>query len=353
MAPLCHAVEAAGVQALECQRDPLTIPPSAYFTGPDAVRRAFARLVNAEDPRRIALVPSVSYAMEVAVRNISLRRGETVVVIGEEFPSAILPWRRATQRAGATLRTVARCDDWNGAVYGAIDTTTAVVVLANVHWSDGAWFDVERLAARAREFGAAVVIDGTQSVGAMPFDVQAVRPDLLVVAGYKWLLGGYGLSVAYIGPRFDHGDPLEQVWTSQAGSDDFAKLAEYRDEYRPYAGRYDGGQRASFTLVAMLHAAIEQLIAWNPATIQRHCAQLFAAWADPLAEVGVTLAPAEKRGAHLAGLRFTDGRSPAEVSARLHAAGVHISVRGDAIRVSPHLYNTDADMAALVRALTP
>jgi selenocysteine lyase/cysteine desulfurase len=351
MAPLSRAVETAGTSAVIRQRFPSDIPPDDYFAVPNVLRQAFARLIHANDPRRIAVVSSVSYAMETAVRNTPLARDQNVVVIGDEFPSAILPWRRHVGACGAMLRTVERCPNWNDALYEAIDRNTAAVVLSNVHWSDGTLFDLVQLSARARDVGAAVIVDGTQSVGALPFDVTTVQPDLLVCAGYKWLTGAYGLSVAYVGARFDNGTPLEQVWTGQAGSEDFARLAEYRDAYRPYADRYDGGQRASFVLAPMLTAAIEQLLAWDPARIQRHCSALLEPWLGSLASLGVTVNTSQARGTHLFGLRFSPGTDVHAVAHQLYNAGVHVSVRGDAIRVSLHLYNDEADVAALVDAL--
>jgi selenocysteine lyase/cysteine desulfurase len=351
MAPLSRGVEGAAHAAMLRQRAPVDIPPAEYFTGPHTLRSAFARLINAPRAEQIAIVPSVSYAMETAARNIPLTREHNVVVIGEEFPSAVLPWRSAARASGATLRTVGRTMHWNEALYDAIDRDTAVVVLAHVHWSDGTRFDVVSLAARAREVGAAVVIDGTQSVGALAFDVAAVQPDLLVCAGYKWLMGGYGLAVAYYGERLLHGTPLEHVWTSQTGSDDFARLAEYRDAFRADASRFDGGERASFTLVPMLRTSIDQLLLWGTDAIQRHCSALVEPWIEKFLAAGVTMDDPATRTAHLFALRFADERNAGEVAERLRRNNVHLSVRGDALRVSPHLYNDDEDMAALCDAL--
>jgi selenocysteine lyase/cysteine desulfurase len=357
MAPLSQAVEQAGVAALVRSRYPAEVPPGDYFRWPDAVRQAFARLVHVDDPRRIALLPSVSYAMAVATRNIPAARGQNVVVIGQEFPSAVLPWRRLVRERNLVLRTVdpprsaTPGADWNARLHAAIDAGTAAVVLAHVHWSDGTRFDVKALAARAREVGAVVVVDGTQSVGALPFDVRRVQPDLLVCSGYKWLLSQYGLSVAYFGERFDHGSPLEETWTSQCGSEDFARLAEYRDAYGPMARRYDGGQRASFVLAPMLCAAIEQLLAWDVAKIQRYCERLLAPWLERLTEYGVALAPPEERASHLVGLRVTQSCDLTVLADQLAARQVSVSVRGDVIRVSPHLYNDEHDMAALFATL--
>ena len=353
MGPLSRVTEQAGIAALHRSRCPVELPPAEYFRSPDAVRRAFARLIGADDTRRVALVPSVSYAMAIATRNVPMARGQNVVVIGEEFPSAVLPWRRVARERGVSLRTVAapRSEkagtDWSEALYRAIDGDTAVVVLAHVHWADGTRFDVVRLAARAREVGAVVVVDGTQSVGALPFDVQEVQPDLLVCAGYKWLLGRYGLSVAYFGTRFDDGVPLEETWTSQCGSEDFARLADYRDTYRRTAERYDGGQRASFVLAPMLSAAIEQLLVWRVERVQEYCAKLLEPWQDLVRDLGVSLAPATERAAHLFGLRVNHPCDLNGLATALAERQISVSVRGTVIRVSPHLYNDADDMTAL------
>jgi selenocysteine lyase/cysteine desulfurase len=357
MAPLSRAVEAAGVQALLRKRLPTALPPEEFFAGPNRLREVFAQLVNITNPHRVAIVSSVSYAMATAAMNLPTARGQNVVVIGDEFPSAVLPWRRLVRERGLTLRTVlpepgpARGARWNEMLCDAIDADTAVVVLSHVHWSDGTMFDLIQIADRARSVGAAVVVDGTQSVGALPFDVAAVQPDLLVCAGYKWLMGGYGVSVAYFGPRFDGGQPLEDVWTGQLGSDEFSHLAAYRDAYRPGAERYDGGERASFMLVPMLCEAIREIISWEANNIQQYCAALIDPWLDDLDEYGVYIEDRAYRSAHLFGLRFSRKRDVRAIASALSARKVHVSVRGQAIRVSPHVYNDAEDMAALFGAL--
>jgi selenocysteine lyase/cysteine desulfurase len=359
MAPISRSVEAAGVQALLRKRLPTALPPEEFFAGPNRLREAFAQLVNIAQSHRVALVPSVSYAMATAVLNLPTTQGQNVVVIGDEFPSAVLPWRRLTRERGLTLRPVlpspgpSRGSRWNEMLCEAIDTATAVVVLSHVHWSDGTMFDLVQIAARARAVGAAIVVDGTQSVGALPFDVSAVQPDLLVCAGYKWLMGGYGVSLAYFGPRFDNGQPLEDVWTGQLGSDDFSRLAIYRDAYRPGVERYDCGERASFMLVPMLCEAIQQIMSWGVDRIQQYCTALMDPWLDHLSEYGVDIEASAYRSAHLFGLRFIHPRDAHAVAAALSANRVHVSVRGTAIRVSPNVYNDAEDIAAMFDALHP
>jgi selenocysteine lyase/cysteine desulfurase len=358
MGPLSKRVEEAGVEGVRRKRDPTSITPADFFTGADRVRALFARLVNAPDPRRIALIPAASYGLAVVARNTPLRRGQNLVVAHEQFPSNLYPWLRVAREAGAEIRTVAppegsarRGEEWNARLLEAIDTETALVALGNVHWADGTRFDLEAVGVRAREVGAALVVDGTQSVGALPFDVERVRPDALVCAAYKWLLGPYSIGAAYLGPRYDGGVPLEENWINRAGSEDFAGLVRYREEYQPGALRYDVGERSSPILLPMFAEALEQLLEWDPARIQAYCRALTADLVCEAREMGFGVEEEGWRGAHLLGLRVPEGRDVREVQAALARRRVTVSVRGRSLRISPNVYNDAEDVAALLGAL--
>ena len=106
--------------------------------------------------------------------------------------------------------------------------------------------------------GARFVIDGTQSVGALPFDVGHTRPDAVACAGYKWLTGPYSVGTAWYGPAFDGGTPIEENWITRAGSDRFNELVNYRDDYRPGAIRYDVSERSNFILLPMFEVVAER-----------------------------------------------------------------------------------------------
>ncbi|MGH7481705.1 MAG: aminotransferase class V-fold PLP-dependent enzyme [Longimicrobiales bacterium] len=359
MSPLARRVEQAGVAGVRRKRDPTTIAAADFFTEADRARALFARLVNAADAARVAVVPSVSYAVATAIRNLDVRAGRNVVVAAEQFPSNVLGWRSLCQRRGAELRTVSpdacappgRAELWNARLLEAIDESTAVVALPHVHWTDGTRFELEAIGRRAREVDAAFIVDGTQSVGALPFDVAGVRPDLLVAAGYKWLLGPYGLGLAWLGERFDGGVPLEETWLGREGSEDFRALVDYRDTYRPGAERYDMGERSSFHLMPMLVAALELLLEWGVPAIQDHCRGLADRICAGAAELGFTAEHETGRASHLFGLRGPAGLENDEVRGALERRRVIVSLRGSAIRVSPHVYNDEADADALIEAL--
>lgn len=358
LSPLARPVEEAAIAALAERRDPTRIRAEDFFTGPDRVRELFARLVNAPEPSRVALIPAVSYGIATVARNLSLRAGQNIVVAQAQFPSNVYSWRALCAETGAELRTVSppagsprRGEEWNARLLEAIDAQTALVALGNVHWADGTRFDLERIGARAREVGAAFVVDGTQSVGAMPFDLARIQPDALVCATYKTMMGPYGLGVAWYGPRLDGGRPLEETWLGRRGSEDFAGLVDYEDEYQPGAARFDMGGRSSFVYVPMLIAALEMLLGWGPENVQAYCRALMV---DAVAEaraLGYVVEDEAWRGWHMFGLRLPERVDAARLQALLRERRVTVSLRGDAVRVAPGAYSEPADVDALLDAL--
>ena len=354
-APLLRDVERAGRLALRRWRAPWTLGPSAYFDDAERARALFGRLVGAPDGERVAIVPSVSYGVALAARNVPLAHGANVVVAGGQFPSNMYAWRRRCAERGATLRVVPRPDrasgaSWSERLLAAIDRRTAVVALGTVDWADGTLFDLTAIGARARDVGAAYVLDGIQSVGALPFDVTRVRPDLLVCSAYKWLLGPMGVGLCWVGERFADGVPLEETWLGRHGSERFASLTDYTERYQPGARRFDAGGRAQFVLLPMLNAALSTLLEWGPARVQAYCARVSAPARAELAALGCDVGGAET-SAHLFGVRLPAGVSAESARDALLARGVHVSIREGALRVSPNVYNDADDLDALVDAL--
>ena len=359
MAPLAHAVQAAGIAGIARRATPHLISPQDFFDESDQVRRLFSRLVNISDPNRVAIIPSVSYGLATVARNARVEQGDNIVIVEEQFPSNVYTWRRLCAERDLELKVVpapertsgSRAIAWNARLLAAIDRRTAVVALPQVHWTDGTLFDLERVGDRARECRALLVVDGTQSVGAMPFDVAHLRPDALVCAAYKWLLGPYAIGLAYFGPVFDHGTPIEENWITRRGSETFADLVRYHDEYQPAAIRYDVGERSNFTLLPMLAAALELILEWTVPAIQEYCHALTGDLTRPLRERGYWIEEDGWRGGHLCGIRVRDSVDTTRLAERLRARQVSVSLRGDAIRVAPHLYNDATDTEALLDAL--
>lgn len=359
MAPLPRSVEDAGVGGLRRKRVPTEITPDTFFRESDALREAFAALVGVEDARRIAIVPSVSYGIANAAANLPVESGDRIVVAENQFPSNVYVWKRLAEERNAELRTVAapaerdgRGRRWNERILEAIGPDTAVVALPHVHWTDGTRFQLDRIGDRVHEVGGALVVDGTQSVGALPFDRETIEADALVCAGYKWLLGPYALGTAYYGPRFGDGRPIEENWITRENSRDFNRLVDYADRYQQGSVRYDVGERSNFILVPMLRAAIDLLQSYHPERIQAYCRALTRPAVETLRSHGWQVEDPEHRSHHLFGIRAPAHVDVERVERRLSKRNVVVSTRGDAVRISPHVYNEPADVEALTAVLT-
>ena len=358
MSPASKRVAAAGEAGIRMIANPSAISSDDFFRTSGAVRELFARLIGAPDPGRVAIVPSVSYGIAQVARNTPLEKGQSVVMVAQEFPSSHYVWTRRCEIAGARVVKVPpppagpdQAAGWSEAILEAIRPDTAVVTLSSVHWTDGTLFDLQRIGERARQVGAAFIIDGTQSIGAVPFDLAALQPDAVICAAYKWLTGPYSIGAAWLGERYDDGVPIEEAWMVREKSDDFAGLVDYNDRYRAAARRYDVGESANFILMPMLRAALEQVLEWGPERIEAHGRDLTTALVQELPDHGFWVPPDRWRAGHLFGIRLPEGTDPREVAARMQERKIFVSVRGTAVRVSLHLFNDDADVAALREAL--
>lgn len=355
MSPLSHSVIRAGAAGLERKRRPWTVQPADFFSLTQQARETFARLLGpAATAEDIAIVPAASYGMATAAANLPLKPGDRVLVLEGEFPSTILTWRAHTRECGAELVTLTEPadHDWTRVVLGAIDERTRVAALPALHWISGARIDLAAVRRRLREVKAALVLDLTQSLGAMPFDVGDVDPDFMVAACYKWLLGPYTTGFLYVAPRHHNGRPLEHHWFGRKDSQNFSGLA-YPEEFQPGARRFDMGEPSNFALLPGAVAALEMILGWGVENISATA----GAFADDIVarggDLGLTAVPAKLRAPHYVGLTSRAGLPPG-LTDRLGISRVFVSVRGGrSLRITPHVYNEPADVDRLFQVLAP
>ena len=341
--PRLKAVSEAGRKAIGVFASPWAITASDWFRGPELLREMFARFISV-DADSVSLIPSVSYGIAVAAKNIPISSNASIVVVEEQYPSNIYAWRRRAQESRANLRVAQRSDSkpLTESVLSLIDSNTAVVAIPNCHWTDGELLDLVAIGEAARTAGAALVIDASQSLGALPIDFEMVQPDFVVSVGYKWLLGPYGLGYLYVNKKWHQdGVPLEESWLNRRGSEDFSRLVDYVDEYRPGARRFDFGEFPQFISVPMAMAAISQLNSWGTAYIKDELSIRTRSIRDFCGQLGLETLPAEHSVEHIVGFRLPMGQKPTKLGAALTSANIYVSVRGDKIRVAPHLH-TDA-----------
>lgn len=351
MGPLPKAAFEAGQRGLARKLRPWTIPDADFFEDTRQLRPLLARLIGA-DEAGIAFVPSVSYGLAVAAQNLPLARGQKILLLADQFPSNVYTWRARAAEAGAVIETVTAQGNLSlsAALLEAIGPDTGLVACPHVRWTDGARLDLAGIGARCREVGASLVLDITQSCGAMQFDVKAVQPDFVVAACYKWLLGPYATGFLYAAPHRRKGRPLEQNWITREGAADFSRLIDYTDQYAPGAGRYDMGERSNFALLPALKASVELILGWGVDRIEATLAHQNRALAEALETRGLSVGAEAERGPHYLGALLPD-TAPADLTQRLRAENIYASKRGNRLRITPHLFTSELDIERFLSAL--
>jgi selenocysteine lyase/cysteine desulfurase len=296
--------------------------------------------------------------MANVAKNLKAGKGDNIILADEQFPSNVYAWKALEKEKGVKLNLVSapkltegRGKAWNERILEAINPQTKMVSIGHVHWADGTKFDLKKIRERTHDVGALLVIDGTQSIGALPFDVQEIQPDAVATSGYKWLMGPYAIGMAYYGEYFSQGTPFENSWMNRLDSENFANLVNYQDEYQPGAIRYEMGESANFILTPMLTASLKQVNEWQPKEIQAYCKSICQEIQQELVALGFNIESPEYRSEHLFGLRLPANLDLEHVKKRLAEERVFVSVRGTSIRVSPHLYNQASDLEHLYEVL--
>jgi selenocysteine lyase/cysteine desulfurase len=351
MSPQLRSAREIGERAVTRKSWPWKITPDDFFEDAEKTRALFAHLVGA-GADGVALIPSVSYGIAVAAANVKVEPGEKILILEDQFPSNVYAWRELAAQKGTQLVTVPRPPDhdWTPAVLGHLDENTAVVAVPNCHWTDGSLLELRRIGGRAREVGAALVVDGIQSLGAHPFHVAEVRPDFLVASAYKWLLGPYGVGFLYVGEDYREGAPIEHNWINRRGSEDFSRLVGYQNAFQPGARRYDVGERSNFVLLPMANEALRQILDWGVENVSETIGELTDLIEEEAKKRGIEAIPAKRRARHMVGIKLGSA-APEDLAARLAGEDIFVSVRGESMRVSPHLYNTAEDVNRLFAAL--
>ena len=351
MSPLMKPVLEAAAGGLARKAHPWEITPDKFFTGADEFRATAAQIINssADD---IAIVPSASYGVATAARNLPVKKGQSILVLAEQFPSNYYPWQRRAEETGAALKVVAWPEDydWTAAVLDSLTADVAIAALPHVHWTSGGKLDLVRIGEACRKIGAALALDLTQSLGALPFSVRDVQPDFAVAASYKWLLGPYSIGLLYVAPKWQQGMPLEENWIQRSNARDFSSLILYAEDYDAGARHFDMGERSNFALLPAAVRAMNQLLEWGVQRISDTAGALNRQLASAAADLNFSAPDEPWRAPHYLCLR-RKAAIPRELPEMLAREKVFVSVRGSSIRVTPHVYNTVEDCDRLIQCL--
>lgn len=354
LTPLTKQQVKIGKQTLDCGGQIGRITPANFFDTTERLRSRLAELVGAS-AEHIALVPSASYGVSTAANNLKLKPGSVVLTLADQFPSNVYPWLRAAEQAGAVVDAVA-CPadyDWTAALLARIHVLgerVAVAALPHVHWSNGVMLDLFAIKRALEAVGGKLVLDLTQSMGAVPLNLGALEPAFAVTAAYKWCMGPYATGFLYVHKDYWQGAPLEENWINRSGSEDFGGLANYTADYQPGARRFDMGERANFMLNPVFLEGVEQLLRWGVTNVSETLAQINARIAGLTDSYGFSSVTAVHRSPNILAIQL--GAQAGEVLKALQAANIHASVRGHNLRIAPHLWVERRDEEKLGKLLS-
>lgn len=326
-----------------------------FYDKPESTRQLFSKLINADNDS-VFFVPSASYGFSVFANNFKLDHRKTILLLDEEFPSNVWIWKELAKKQNGNLKFIQRPydDDWTSAILSNLNSDTSLVSVPNCHWTDGGLIDLELLSKELRDKNIALAIDGTQSVGAMPIDIEKIKPDFMVVSGYKWCLGPYSLGLAYIDSKYHKGEPIEYNWLSKFSipeDNNLPNMTVYDEFDYENARKFDFGQRGNFHLIPALESSLKLITNIGPENIYKHVDILNEEIIKNTSDMGITNISRNFRAKHYLGLRF-EKDIPNNFIDNLAKENVFISARGKkSIRVTPHIWNNFNDIEKFINGL--
>jgi selenocysteine lyase/cysteine desulfurase len=349
------AIHAAG-QALEWKKFPHTMPERIYFDLPNRVRNSIAKLIGGA-AEEIAITTGASSGLAAVAAGLEWKSGDEVLIARGEFPAHFTTWL-PMQVAGKLKVNVVEprerfvtADDF----IAHIGARTRLVSTSLVRFDDGVRLDAAKIARACHDAGALLLLDVAQCVGAMPMDVHALGADFLTASGYKWMLSPYGTGFFWARQEL-----IEQMrvgtfyWMALEDAEEFHTLSTGVYNLAKGARRWDSPETASFFNLAAMDASLELILRVGVETVWDHARRLVAMMIDRLPRDRCVLASpasADDRGSYAC----VAARKPeltAQIFERLRAAQVHVSLREEALRISPHLYNSERDIDRLLTVLT-
>ncbi len=351
MAPMLHSVKAAGIEALERKASPWKFTNADWLNNTEVLRELAAK-VFCTSTNNITLIPSASYGLALAAKNLNPGKGKKIILLEGQFPSNFYVWQEMSERMEMPLVIIRKNENktFTESLLEAIDENTGIVTIPNCHWMDGEWIDIETISLAVKKVHAYFVLDLSQSLGALPIDIEKIDPDFAVSVGYKWLMGAYGLGYMYISPRWhEKGEPLEYSWLTRKGSENAAALTDYRREYRDGARKFDMGENTQFHLLSIAIAGLRQVLDWKIEFIQNTLQVFSKAIYNFKNEMGIPVSPG-KTLTHISGIPIKN--NPEKIKQLLTENKIIISYRGPMVRVSPHLYNDMQDIEKLFSCFT-
>ena len=314
------------------------------------LRQRIATLINSRSIDEIVLMPNTAVGVNTAALSLPLRPGDNVLVLDGDYPANIYPWMNLAHR-GVLTKFVPQ---HNGGLdldllVSRIDSHTRVIAMSTVVFATGFRNDLVAVGKLCQERGIFFTVDGIQSLGALPFDVQAANVDFLAAGSQKWLLGPIGAGFLYV-RRELLGQLVAGPYVSAGSVVDAQNFLDYNLTLQPTAERFNLGSSGAVNAYG-LHASVELIQEIGIEQIAERVLMLAGVAIGDLQERGFKLS-ASSAPEHRSGIVIPEVADPAAASARLAQEGIICVVRGKGIRVAPHFYNTEEEILRVGEVLS-
>ncbi|MCC6904440.1 MAG: aminotransferase class V-fold PLP-dependent enzyme [Anaerolineae bacterium] len=311
-------------------------------------RALAARLVNSQ-PDRIAWVQNTSHGVSLIAAGLGWQPGDNVLVPDNEFPSNYFAWKALADR-GVELRHIPSVEGriLPESIRPLIDRRTRVVALSQVQYYNGFQCDIRSIGELCRDSSVLLVVDGTQSIGAMTLDIARSYVDVLLVAAHKWMLGPFGVGFMALSDR-----ALEAVSVTSIGWLSFREPFIFVKDKQllPDASRFEPGTKNSIGLYGLL-ARLRAITELGAEVIEGHVLALTDQFCAALPEIGCQCTSYRGAGEKSGIVTFRHPDIPSEaLMEQLNRASIDVSVRAGSVRFSPHYYNSEAEIEQVLTVL--
>jgi cysteine desulfurase/selenocysteine lyase len=315
----------------------------------EEVRSLAARLLGA-DPLDVAFVKNTSEGVGIVAEGFPWQPGDNMITAAEEYPANLYPWMNLRDR-GVEVRLVpssaGRIDTDD--IRKAIDQRTRLISLSFVEYASGFRNDLDAVGSLCRERGLYFFVDAIQGLGVLPLDVRKTPIDFLAADGHKWLLGPEGAGIFWIRRELvEKLHPVGVGWNSVENSTDFANI-HFR--LKPHAGRWESGS-LNVAGITALGASLELLLQLGIPAIADRVLELTDYLCDRAKRSGIEVY-SSRRPEDRSGIvsLIVPGADPRAVVKRCRDEKFVINQRAGRVRVSPHFYNSLAEIDGLIAVL--
>ena len=322
----------------------------AEDTAFDGLRVQGARLFNSR-PEDIAGGSSFTELLGSIAWAVMPQKHENVVSTEIVFPSTIYPWTRVSHHTGCEIRLAKGNNGYTSfdEIIRNIDHDTAVISISHAEYTGGQLYDLSLLAEVARANEALLVVDATQSAGAIPINAPSCGADVIISGSYKWLCGPFGAAVMYLAPHLQN--KLEPGFVGFRSHKNIWELNPDRIEYANTARRFESSTMA-FGCIKGLERSIEYLNDIGIECIYEHNIALAEKLMEGLNELDIEVVSSLNRSERTSIVTCrVNGWQPNEIVQKLKERKIVVHKRQDLVRFSPHLYNCEADVDKTISEL--